>query len=682
MGLSLGAGLAFAGGPNDNAVDNVRPIPPPGIEIPEKVRAELQTGVRELSKEIDDLRKSLAKKPALLELLPDVIIYYNAVNYALKYNEFYAPAETTAAKTLLQQGRERAKNLRDGSAPWNTATGPVARGYRSTIDGSVQPYGLIVPAGYKPGTPFHHRLDLWFHGRGETLSELKFIMGRQKDNNLFVPDGFVLHPYGRYSNANHFAGEIDTFEAIEHARKHYPIDMNRIVVRGFSMGGAACWNFAVHYSGLWAAAQPGAGFSETPDFLRVFQKEEIKPNAWEKKLLHLYDCTDWAVNLCQCPTVAYSGEIDKQKQAADIMGKAMLKEGLHLVHVIGPKTAHATHPDSKLEINRRIDSIAAVGRELMPKTINFTTYTLRYNKMRWVTVDGLKEHWERARVNARFVENSSNVALKSSASGISGFTGIVITTNNVTGLTLAMPPGQCPFDMQRHTDVILNGELVSAAPVQSDRSWVSHFRVVDGKWKLVDSPDDATLRKRHGLQGPIDDAFMSRFVMVKPTGEPMNAKVGKWVETEMKHAVEHWRKQFRGEITPIDDTQVDDKMIAGANLVLWGDPQSNKVLARIAAKLPIRWDAKEGVFVGKQAFDAGHHVPVLIYPNPLNPKKYVVLNSGFTFREYDYLNNARQIPRLPDWAILDVNQAPNARYPGRIANAGFFDERWELGEAK
>ena len=60
------------------------------------------------------------------------------------------------------------------------------------------------------------------------------------------------------------------------------------------------------------------------------------------------------------------------------------------------------------------------------------------------------------------------------------------------------------------------------------------------------------LQKRHGLQGPIDDAFMDRFVMVRPTGEPANAKVGTWVESEMKHAVEHWRKQFRGEIKPIE----------------------------------------------------------------------------------------------------------------------------------
>jgi len=214
--------------------------------------------------------------------------------------------------------------------------------------------------------------------------------------------------------------------------------------------------------------------------------------------------------------------------------------------------------------------------------------------------------------------------------------------------------------------------------VESDRSWVSHFRRSADGWSLVPTSGDGTLQKRHGLQGPIDDAFLSRFVMVRPTGETKNAKVGKWVESELKHAVEHWRKQFRGEITPIDDTTIDEKMIASSNLVLWGDPQSNKVLAKIADKLPIRWNAEGKIVLGKQSYDASHHIPAFIYPNPLNPKKYVVLNSSFTYREYDYLNNARQIPRLPDWAILDVDQPATSQRPAGIAAAGFFDERWAL----
>ena len=69
---------------------------------------------------------------------------------------------------------------------------------------------------------------------------------------------------------------------------------------------------------------------------------------------------------------------------------------------------------------------------------------------------------------------------------------------------------------------------------------------------------------------------------------------------------------------------------------------------------------------------------MLIYPNPLNPKRYVVLNSGFTFREYDYLNNARQTAKLPDWAIVDTTVPPSPLDPGKIVDAGFFGERWDL----
>jgi predicted peptidase len=660
--LSFATLWLMADGPQDNIADKVRRIPPPGVAVSATDRQELTASVEALGREIEALKKTLAKNPALLDLLPDVEVYHKAVHDALAYNEFYKPSEIAAARKLLEQGKERSRQLAQSKAPWTTATGLVVRGYRSRIDDSVQPYGLVVPATYRPGTAHHHRLDLWFHGRGEKLSELSFILDRQRSPGQFTPpDAFVLHPYGRYCNANHFAGEIDTLEALEHARKHYPIDANRVVVRGFSMGGAACWNFAVHYADRWVAAAPGAGFSETPEFLKVFQSETLKPTWYERKLWHLYDCTDWALNLVHCPTVAYSGEKDRQKQAADAMARAMNKEGLTLVHIIGPGMGHSYHPRSKLEISRRIDAIAGRGRDRVPRRVRFTTWTLRYNRMLWVAVDGLEQHWERARVDAE----------------ITGRSRVKVTTNNVSALTLSMSPGLCPLDPTRRPQVVLDGTQLEAAPVLADRSWHAHFRKTGKEWAAVPSAVDDTLRKRHGLQGPIDDAFMGRFLMVAPTGKPLNEKVGKWATNEMGHAVEHWRRQFRGIARMKKDAEVSDADIAESNLVLWGDPSSNTVLAHLAGKLPITWDAK-GVHAGRKTFDAGHHVPVLIYPNPLNPKKYVVINSGFTFREYDYLNNARQVPKLPDYAILDVNVGPTSRSPGGVVMAGFFNERWEM----
>jgi hypothetical protein len=46
------------------------------------------------------------------------------------------------------------------------------------------------------------------------------------------------------------------------------------------------------------------------------------------------------------------------------------------------------------------------------------------------------------------------------------------------------------------------------------------------------------------------------------------------------------------------------------------------------------------------------------------------------------LNNARQVPKLPDWAILDVRQPPTSRTPALVVAAGVFGEDWALREKK
>jgi hypothetical protein len=643
---ALAVASVRADGPADNIVEKVRPIPAVGIDLPAGDAEEIKKGLADLQAEI----KAIGKH----DLLPDVEIYEKAVRYAVEYKEVFDAKGIPAVKKVLKEGQDRAKALKAGRTPWTTATGYVVRGYRSKIDGSAQPYGLLVPAGYDYQGKTGHRLDFWWHGRGETLSEVNFMAPQQNAGGIIPAQGaFILYPYGRYCNANKFAGEVDTFECLGHARKHYRIDESRLVARGFSMGGAACWQFAVHYPALWCAAAPGAGFSETPEFLNVFQNEKVEPTWYEKKLWHMYNATDYAANVFNLPTVAYSGEVDRQKQAADVMAREMKKEGLDLVHIIGPKTAHAYEKGAKEEVNKRIDAIVAKGKPVTPAEIKFVTYTLQYNRCGWVDVTALDKHWERAEVAGKY------------ASGI-----YTLTTKGVTGLNVTCTGPRATIRIDGTALEFGNLDKPAATPIS--------LRKVNGKWTAeAGKQSPGGLAKVPGLQGPIDDAFMDSFVMVKPTGRPMNSKTADWAAAEMKHAIAHWRKQFRGDAPVKADTDIRDADIAASNLILWGDPMSNAVLAKIADKLPVKWTDK-GVQVGNTVYDAATHVPVLIFPNPLNPKKYVVLNSGFTYREYDYLNNARQVPKLPDYAVIDVTTPPNSRYPGKVVRAGFFGEKWEL----
>lgn len=624
-----------------------RPVPPPGIQLSPDDRASLEAGLKQLDAAI----APVAKHP----LVADVRIFREAVRIALQYNEFFKPEEPAKAKQLLEAGLDRARSLAKGEAPWTSQTGLVVRGYVSEIDGSVQPYGLVVPASWSPKERGRWRLDAWFHGRNETLSEVNFLDERMKRPGEFTPrDTIVLHLYGRYCNANRFAGETDLFEALADVKKHYAIDEDRILVRGFSMGGAAAWHFAAHHAGLWAAAAPGAGFSETAGFLRL-KPEEFEP--WQRKLWNLYDATAYAQNVFNLPLVGYSGEIDGQKQAADMMAAALEREGMQLTHIIGPNTPHRYHPDSKVEIDRRLDAIAAAGRNNYADEIRFVTYTLQYNRMKWVVVDSLKQHWDEARVVARRTAN-----------------GIELTTKNVDALTLDFGAGASPFPQTAKPVVTIDGVRLDAPGPLTDRSWRASFVMSEnGQWT---NGTKSGLRKVHGLQGPIDHAFMSRFLMVTPTGQPQASKaVTERIQSEQARAIREWRRQYRGETPVKTDAEVTDADIAGSNLVLWGDPGSNKVLAKIAAKLPVEWTS-QGIRYKGQTFEGATRMPVLICPNPLNPSKYVVLNSGFTFREFDYLNNARQHPHLPDWAMIDVTTPADGKRPGRIAAAGFFDERW------
>jgi acetyl esterase/lipase len=653
---------ARADGLADNHPEKVRAIPPEGIDVPPADRAAIEQQLGRLNAQLGKL--AARKESRIRRLLPDVQIFAKAAHDALVYREFSSTDDIERAKQLLDQGLNRADQLLAGNPTWDTASGLIVRGYVSRIDGSVQPYGVVVPSSYEPQGTMHVPLDIWFHGRGETLSEVNFLDEHEHNAGQFTPRGtIVLHPYGRFCNAFKFAGEVDVLEALDSVRDNYRIDRERIAVRGFSMGGAATWHFAVHYAGRWVGANPGAGFAETTEFLRTYQHEPTHPTDYQQKLLHLYDATDWAENLFHCPTVAYSGELDTQKQAADLMEQALKKEHLALRYVIGPGAKHFYEAGAKQTVERIMADIVLAGRDPLPQEIRFTTYTLKYNALDWLTVDGLDEHWQRGEVRAKFTTGNA----------------LEVKTKNISSLTFEVPAGRV---RRAHLDITLPviltidaQEMVGPQPL-TDQSWTCSLHKINGKWHLGPDPE-ASKRKRHDLQGPIDDAFMDSFIFVRPTGHARYAAVESWANSEMHRAITQWRQQFRGEARVKDDTALTDQDIASSNLVLWGDPQSNALLGRLRDKLPIRWNP-DSIAVGEHRFAADHHALIMICPNPLNPRRYVVLNSGFTYREYDYLNNARQVPKLPDWAVVDLRTPPGTQLPGKIAAADFFDELWQL----
>jgi hypothetical protein len=356
--------------------------------------------------------------------------------------------------------------------------------------------------------------------------------------------------------------------------------------------------------------------------------------------------------------VAYSGELDRQKQAADLMEAALAAEGMKMTHIIGPKTEHKYEPTAQAEVARRVDAAAARGVDPLPQKVRFVLFSLRFNRMAWVTVDALEQHWERATVEAE--QDGQSVRVR---------------TRGITGLTLELPAwsGAATVD--------IDGQTVPAKPAASTRTSTTilgSFVKQNGRWQSAAVPaPHAPLAKRHGLQGPIDDAFMDSFLFVQPTGPAFHPAAGAWVNDEFAYATGQWRRQHRGEPRVKDDSAVTGADIAAHHLVLFGDPQSNVILKQIADQLPIRWTAA-GIVVGDKTWPADRFAPAFIFPNPLNPRRYVVVNSGFTFAVVGGASNSQQTPKLPDWAVLDMTVPRADRLVRGVADANFFNERWEL----
>lgn len=644
--LALVSALALSFAPTLHAEDLPpikRVLPDQGKELPLPDRQRLSGGVGELKKLVE---LHAAKSP----YVADIVVFVKALDFALRFNEFYDEKDITKdvakADWAMNQARERLEKL--DTHPWTTQKGLVVRGYTSAIDGSAQPYGLVIPEKLDLTKPAP--LYVWLHGRQSKEPDLQFMYSRSKNQGEVHPDDtIVLHAFGRQCIGFKGPGEIDVLEAIAHAQSQYQIDPERIVLMGFSMGGGGARSVGCHYTDRFCAIHAGAGYSETAKFIKL--KPENFPPVYEQTLWGVNDVPNYVRNLFTVPFTNYSGEKDGQIQASRVMEEAFKEHGKETIHLIGKDTAHKYHPDTLKEVLALVKESVQKGRPKDQPTLSFQTRTLQYNKLFWLEALGLDEHWKDTRIDAEAKGNA-----------------VELKTVNVNRLRVTWP------GLKSSGTVTVDGTAVKLTKIPATGAEL----VKDGTtWRAAKAGDDEALRKRPGLQGPIDDCFNSAFLVVEPTGTSPNAKFDRWSKAEAAHFHERWSSAIRGDLRVKKDSEVTADDIAKYNLLLWGDATSNTLVAKVLPKLPIAWDAK-AITVGAKTYDAGEHALALIHPNPLNPAKYVVLNSALTWRENTDKNNSLQNPHLPDWVVIGFEIAPNQDVPGKIVATDFFNEQWQL----
>jgi pimeloyl-ACP methyl ester carboxylesterase len=638
---------------------------PPKVILPsEEKLQELTTKSNVVGKMIAALQRQGVRDPAIL----DLEVYHEAVKKILQHQEFFHADSAGWTLEAIQRGMLRGRFLATGELPWTLATGfPVIRGYRSRIDGTVQPYAVTLPATYGKEPDRKWRVDVVLHGRDTSLTEVKFLHRFNGEQAAPKDQAFVqIDIYGRGNNAYRWAGEADVFEAIDALfqservmGRERLLDPGRIVLRGFSMGGAGTWHLGLHWPDRWCVIGPGAGFTDTHRYLPKLQNPLPYP---QEECLRIYDAIGYAANAFNVPIVAYSGAKDAQKLAADNIEERLKSLGLPMIHLVAPEVEHAFPPAWQAKAQAHYAGHVKEGRPSYPSKIRFVTYTLKYPTCHWVEILGLDRHYEKATVDVERTESGFN-----------------LKTANVRVLHLTLPEGSATAQA-----VAIDGQQLSARPwLNQAGTYHLYLARKAGQWSAVLPQRLITERaqrpqKINGLTGPIDDAFTDAFLCVKGTGNAWHDQTQQFAKANLERFEAEWAKFFRGQLPVKDDIDLTNEDISSKHLILFGDPSSNALIGQVLDGLPLDWTKDRIVFADKK-YAAEEHVPVLIYPNPLNASRYVVLNSGHTFRGADLQGtNALLYPRLGDYAILRLAPTESDPLAVNVVTSGLFSDFWRL----
>ncbi|QDT52324.1 Prolyl oligopeptidase family protein [Caulifigura coniformis] len=613
---------------------------------------------RTLDQGLAELGSNLEGLPETAKAKTDAAICFKALGWMLRHEEWARKTAVRDALNIIRIGNERIKRLQAGEPAVPLKPGKHVLAYQSAVDESLQPYAVSLPEGWRPGESKRWPLHLVLHGRSNDMNEVSFFASHDGKPPVKDSNWIQLDVYGRGNNAYRWVGETDVFEALADVKKRFLIDERRIALWGFSMGGAGAWHLGLQHPDLWSSVGAGAGFVDFYDYQGI---SEGLPEI-QHTMLKIYDSKDYALNLYNVPVITYGGEFDKQLAASLAMLDAARSVEVPLSLLIGPGMGHKFDDASLKTFMAFLTAHNEKGRPEFPgrRALKFHTYTLKFNKCDWLRIEEQHEPYVDSEINSTYADGmlqveTHNVRALAVARGVADFVSIEVLPK----VALAEAAG---------------GQLPDVYFVQEKNG-----QKENNGWRMLSYDeslafiDNEHAHKRHGLQGPIDDAFTQPFLIVRGSGTPWNANIDRWAHSERNRVATEWDQWFRGQLRVVDDSALDEKDISSRNLVLFGDPGSNAVIAKVIDNLPLKW-TKETITIGGKMYPAGDHVPVLIFPNPLNPSKYVVLNSGPTVKADEYRkSNAWFFPRLGDAAVLKVDASGATPVWSTIMNSD-----WEI----
>jgi len=243
------------------------------------------------------------------------------------------------------------------------------------------------------------------------------------------------------------------------------------------------------------------------------------------------------------------------------------------------------------------------------------------------------------------------------------------------------------LDTQNVLDIVLSPSAPLVDPAKPIKVvWngsAQEMTLQEGKLHLTSPAYKlAALHKNERLPGSMLDFTVTPFAIVIGTASK-DPEMVEMCRQKAKPLIDTWRDWQKQEPRVFQDSELTDADMARYSLLLIGGPDANSVTAKLAAKLPLQISADRISIDGKD-FPVKDAALQMIYPNPLNPERYVWLAAA-TSTDGMYFNQLSiQRPNDCDYLIVDgrIPAFKQSASPLQVrVVSGMFDYNWRFSES-
>jgi len=580
-----------------------------------------------------------------------------------RFRDFgHAPRDWDYVKRQLETARDYSRRLAAGEDPFKDRSGLLVKAYRSEVDDTLQPYGLYVPRSYDPKKPWPLLVSLHgatsshllnrrrVFGLGNRPGESDYEAVRNEDVTFPDVDFIVLSPYGRGEVAGYNGlAEQDVLRAMADVERAYNIDEDRVYLTGLSMGGGGTWHLGLRYPDRFAAIVPvcavgdlalsAAGRDLAGDaraLLELTGPSAIAENAANQQVLIYHGDEDPAVNVEQ------SRRMVARYRELKWLGKSVQFFEL-------PGVNHFAWDFAYREASL-FERLASIRRDPSPPRVVYSTYSPRYNQAYWLRIDRIDHGFRLARIEA-----------------VRGTGRFDISVDNLSAFTILLD--EAHVEQGRPFEVGVNGQTAWRGDLRGAKLSLARDR--DERWREKPWVGPAVGPPDHPEASFVGGTLPQRDAHVYVYGTAGDAATTEAARKAAERLAD-WGPNVRARFKVLADTEVTPQTMADRSLVLVGNAAVNRVVARVADKLPLRQDGS-GTFAGARRLAGPGASYRLVYPNPRAAGRYLLVYGG---------GNAEALGRLlppvgqllppvqPDYLVTGDD--------GRSVLEGYFKDDWKI----